>query len=424
MSESQTTRTAPGTEGGTGTGPETDALALIAGEPRESMRRLPGFVQPYLTWVTGVPLRGGKQLIPWSPTKAGLLGIAQIALGIALGAYAIRPLTVLTAPLLVLGWLLTSGGMRRLDVVVVHQTLHRMFTKKEWSNRLVGELITTLFWRSPYDDNRKEHLLHHAYPCSMKDGDTRYLLSTGMRPGMSRSEFRRYLWAALLSPRHHARFFGNRVKSNFVGVTPRYRLAMSLAYLAATAAFLVLTGWWVQWLVLWLVPASVFFQGCTFLYTMTEHRWWLFGNEDRLPRDKRDLLTFGRFCGEAVPEDSVSGPRRAAAWGRWTFRMLVVHSSYRMFVLVGDTVQHDLHHVMPACDWANSPWIRADDQDNRPERYTEVWGSLADHLQAAGQVGGNSAGLPADVEPTPWTESVPVVSGVVRPDGRVKKEQL
>ncbi|MGW1204596.1 fatty acid desaturase [Streptomyces cyaneofuscatus] len=402
----------------------THETVLTGGEPRESMRVLPAFVQPYLTWVTGVPLKGGKQLIPWSPLKAGLLGTAQIAAGIALGAHALHPFTAWSPVLLLLGWLLTGGGMRRLDVVVVHQTLHRMFTKKAWSNRLVGELITTLFWRTPYDENRKEHLAHHAFPCSMKDGDTRYLLSTGMRPGMTRSRFRRYLWGALFSPRHHARFLFNRITSNFIGVKPRYRLAMSLAYLAATVAFITLTGWWQEWLVLWLVPASVFFQACTYLYTMTEHRWWLFGNQERLPRDQRDLLTFGRFCGEAVPADSVTGVRRAGAWAKWTFRMLVVHSSYRMFVLVGDTVQHDLHHVMPACDWANSPWIRADDQDNRPERYTEVWGSLADHLQAAGQVEGDRAGLPEDVTPTPWEKSVPVATGAVTPDGRTVKGRL
>ncbi|MBT2472444.1 fatty acid desaturase [Streptomyces sp. ISL-66] len=373
--------------------------------PRETMRGLPKIVQPYLTWITGVPLQGGKQLIPWSPAKAGLLGLGQMAAGISVGAWALHPFTAWSVPVLILCWLVTSGGMRRLDVVVIHQTLHRMFTKSVRGNRIVGELISTFFWRSPYDDNRKEHLAHHAFPCSLKDGDTHYLLSTGMRPGMTRSEFRKYIWGALFSPSHHSRFFFGRLKSNFIGVQPRYRLVMSVVYLAAVATFIALTGWWMEWLVLWLVPVSVFFQSCTYLYTMTEHRWWLFGNHERLPRDQRDLLTFGRFCGEAVPDDSVTGLRKAAAWTRWTFRMLVVHSSYRMFVLVGDTVQHDLHHVMPACDWANSPWIRADDVGNRPERYTEVWGSLADHLRAAGQVDNVMTGLPEGVVPTEWSES-------------------
>ncbi|MBW1597902.1 fatty acid desaturase [Streptomyces sp. JJ38] len=400
----------------------SDVAELADAEPRESMRFFPGFVQPYLTWITGVPLKGGKQLIPWSPNRAGLLGLFQMAGGITLGAFALHPFTAWSIPLLVLGWLFTSGGMRRLDVVVVHQTLHRMFHKSARVNRVVGEIITTAFWRTPYDKNREEHLAHHAYPCSMKDSDTLYLLGTGMRPGMTRSQFRTYLWKALFSPRHHLLGFYGRVKGNFVGVKPRYRLVMSIVYAAATATFVALTGWWLEWLLLWVFPVSYVFQNCTFLYTMTEHRWWLFGNQERLSRDKRDLLTFGRFCGEPVPDPSLSGVRKLGAWTHWTYRMLLVHSAYRMFVLVGDTVQHDLHHVMPACDWANSPWIRADDQDNRPERYTEVWGSLADHLRAAGQVDGDRTGLPEDTEPTPWEESVPVLTGVVpAPAGSVSK---
>ncbi|GGO93671.1 fatty acid desaturase [Wenjunlia tyrosinilytica] len=366
-------------------------------EPRETMRGLPRFVQPYLTWVTGVPLKGGRQLIPWSPNKAGLLGLAQIAVGIGIGARALHPFTAWSVPVLLLSWLLTSGGMRRLDVVVVHQTLHRMFARTAWANRAVGELITTVLWRTPYDENRKEHLTHHAYPCSTKDIDTTYLMSTGMRPGMTRSEFRRYLWGALLSPRHHGGFFLGRLKSNVAGVRPRYRLVMSLTWLAATAAFVGLTGWWVEYLVLWLVPVSVVFQSCTYLYTMTEHRWWLFGNREKLSRHQRDLLTFGRVCGEAVPGPEATGVRRALAWTRWTYRMLVVHSSYRMFVLVGDTVQHDVHHVKPTCDWANSNYVRSEDIDSGSERYTEVWGSLADHLRAAGQVDDNRVGLPDDL---------------------------
>jgi hypothetical protein len=356
-------------------------------EPRETMRGIPRVLQPYLTWVTGVPLHGDRQLISWSPNKAGVLGIVQIAGGIALGTLVLHPLTpwaVLTLPLC---WLIISGGMRRLDVVVVHQTLHRMFTKSARGNRIIGEVVSTLFWRTPYDENRKEHLLHHAYPCSMKDSDTRYLLSTGMRPGMSRQEFRRYLWTALLSPKHHWGFFSGRVRSNIVGVAPRYRLVMSIGYAAGVIGLLAATGWWVDWLVLWLIPISVVFQGATYLYTMTEHRWWIHDNAEKLNRVERDELTFGRFCGEPVPAPGAGSlAHRAAAWTTWWFRMLVVHSSYRMFVLVGDTVQHDLHHVHPTCDWANSAYVRSEDIAKGSERYTDVWGSLMDHLHEAGSV--------------------------------------
>lgn len=359
-------------------------------QPRETMRGLPRIVQPYLTWVTGAPLEGDRQLITWSPNKAGLLGIVQMVGGISLGAWTLHPFTAWSVPLLLLATLLTTGGLRRLDVVIVHQTLHRMFAKSHLVNRIVGEVITTILWRTPYDENRREHLLHHQYPCSMKDADTRYLLSTGMRPGMSRAEYRKYVWGALFSPRHHWRFSSGRIVSNFIGVKPRYRLVMSLVFLAMTVAFLVLTGFWLEYLVLWVLPLSVFFQGATFLYTHTEHRWWIFSNAEKLTKKERDLLTFGRMCGEPVPGSEVTGIARVPAWAAWWFRMLVVHSSYRMFVLVGDTVQHDLHHIHPNCDWANSAYVRTEDIVGGSDRYSDVWGSMVDHLHAAGMVEGQS----------------------------------
>lgn len=351
------------------------------------MRRLPRIVQYYLTFVTGVPLEGDQPLIKWTPTKALLLGILQVAAGITLGAYALSPFTGWSVPLIFLSWLISAGGFRRLDVVVVHQTLHRMFAKTPRGNRVAGEIITTLLWRMPYDKNREEHLIHHAFPCSMKDSDTRYLLSTGMRPGMSVPEYRRYLWKSLVSPKHHWGFFSSRMKAQYMREAPRYRHVMSAVYAVGLLTFLALTGTWVAWLLLWVVPVSVFFQDATFLYTHTEHRWWLFSNAEKLSRPQRDLLTFGRVVGEPAPDVTGLGvAARTWAWTKWWLRLVFVHTPYRMFVLVGDTVQHDLHHVRPTCDWANSAYERASDLQAGSDRYTEVWGSLVDHLYAAGQV--------------------------------------
>jgi hypothetical protein len=355
--------------------------------PRETMQHLPRFVQGYLTFVTGVPLPGEQPLIHWTPAKAALLGFAQTAAGVALGAFALRPFTLWSLPLLVLSWLTTSGGMRRLDVVIVHQTLHGKVAKTERGNRILGELITTLLWRVPYDLNRKEHLIHHAFPCSMKDVDTRYLISTGMRPGMTRGEYHRYILKSLLSPKAHWSFFSSRIKANFTRHQPRYRLAMSIAYATMTLGFLAATGLWAEWLLLWVVPASFFFQNATFLYTQTEHRWWLFSHAEKLTRQQRDALNFARFCGEPTPDVvGLTPARRAAAWAKWWMRVFFVHTPYRMFVLVGDTVQHDLHHTRPSCDWAASAYERRTDLTGGSRNYSEVWGSLLDHLYAAGQV--------------------------------------
>jgi fatty acid desaturase len=262
------------------------ARAAVVRQPRETMRSQPRMLQPFLTWVTGVPPAGTGPRVRWRPGLAAAAGVVQTALGIAVGAFALSTRQIVMLPLVVLAWPVIAGGMRRLDVVVVHQTLHNMFTATGTGNRVMSEIVTTLMWRPPYDSNRQEHLLHHAYPCSLRDGDTGYLLSTSVRPGMTRREFRRYLVKALVSPRHHWSFFSARVKANFFARPPRYRLAMGLAYLTATLAFLALTGWWLQWVLLWFVPATFFFQNQTLLYTLSEHRWWLFGNAERLTKEE------------------------------------------------------------------------------------------------------------------------------------------
>ena len=356
-------------------------------QPRESMRHLPAALQPLLTWVTGVPLRATAPRWRWTSLQAAFLGMTQIAIGMGLGAYAMDGLRWYSAPLLLLSWLTTSGGMRRLDVIIIHQSLHGMLSRRRWVNQAVGEILSVVLLRSPYDDNRREHLLHHAYPCSLRDGDTRYLADTGMRPGMRRSEFHRYILGALVSARHHGGFLWNRLRGNIGFEQPGYRKVMVLVYWVGLAAGLSWAGRLAWFAVLWLPALTFFFQNATFLYTHTEHRWWVHGHKEKLQRHERDQLTFRRFCGDAVPQTAgTSRIRSAYLWTVWWARVFLVHIPYRLFILVGDTAQHDLHHVRPRCDWANSAHERRCDLDKGSERYSEVWGTLVDHLYAAGGV--------------------------------------
>jgi len=355
-------------------------------QPRETMRGQPRVLQPFLTWVTGVPLAGARSRVRWRPGLAAAAGVLQTGLGVAAGASVLASGRPALWPLVALAWPVIAGGMRRLDVVVVHQTLHNMFTPTSGGNRVACEIITTLLWRAPYAPNRHEHLTHHAYPCSMRDGDTLYLLSTSVRPGMTKREFRRYLTKALVSPHHHWSFFSSRVRANFFARPPAYRLIMALVYLAATLTFLALTGWWLQWALLWFVPATFFFHNQTLLYTLSEHRWWLFGNAERLTKAQRDQLTFGRFCGVPVPARR-GGLGHTLDLSAWWARMVLLYAPYRLCILVGDTVQHDLHHIRPRCDWANSSWERNGElAGDRADRYHEAWGGLLTHVYVGNSV--------------------------------------
>jgi hypothetical protein len=50
-------------------------------------------------------------------------------------------------------------------------------------------------------------------------------------------------------------------------------------------------------------------------------------------------------------------------------------------------VQHDLHHVRPKCDWANSSWIRNGDLGTpEADRYFEAWGGLLTHVYVGNSV--------------------------------------
>lgn len=356
--------------------------------PRETMRSLPRIVQPLLTWVTGVPLAGREPRLRWRPALALFAGVFQTTAGVAIGVAGLTLPWYLAVPLVLISWLTTTGGMRRLELVVVHQALHQMFTESSVGNRIVCEIFSTLLWRPPYDEDRREHLAHHAFPCSLKDGDTVYLRSTGARPDMTKQEFRAYLLKAMVSPRHHWSFFSGRIKSNFFSRPPFYRLAMSLVFLAATIGFLAVTGWWMQWLVLWFVPVTFVFQNYSLIYTLSEHRWWLFDNAERLTKAQRDQLTFGRFIGEPVPiVEGMNVAGRLGAWTGWWLRMTLLYAPYRMCILVGDTVQHDLHHLRPKCDWANSSWVRNDQLATAEAgRYFEAWGGLLTHVYVGNSV--------------------------------------
>jgi fatty acid desaturase len=356
-------------------------------QPRETMRVLPRFLQPFLTWLTGVPLPDEKPILHWTPLLAVMLGLFFIVTGVAIGWMALSMTWWLAAPVLLVSWLLTAGGMRRLDVLIVHQSLHNKVTKSRTGNRIVGETITTLLWRTPYDKNKREHMDHHKYLSTSRDVDAVYLKDTRLRQGMSRKQFNRYVMGTLFSPHHHFSFFYSRMKSNLFSKLPLYRLVMSWGYLAFMVYMLDMTELWLQWMLFWFVPVTFFFQNATYLYTLTEHRWKLDNTEAEPNRERLDELTFGRFCGDPVPHTTGSSILESTGlWLLWWLRVLVLHIPYRLYILVGDTVQHDLHHIRPGCDWANSAHIRRDAVQADSKRYNEVWGTLLDHLHSAASV--------------------------------------
>ncbi|MBL6430450.1 MAG: hypothetical protein HPM95_01300 [Alphaproteobacteria bacterium] len=92
-----------------------------------------------------------------------------------------------------------------------------------------------------------------------------------------------------------------------------------------------------------LLPLTIGFQISNFLYTASKHRWWAFSNQTIRDREKKDFLSFTRVCCCKAPERNTF-----VAWIPWWIRAVSIHMPRKwLFVVVGDTVHHDLHHIAP-----------------------------------------------------------------------------
>ncbi|RQS14482.1 fatty acid desaturase [Burkholderia sp. Bp8998] len=349
--------------------------------PRESMAVLPKVLQPFLTWLTGVPLAGQSPLFLWSSWSLLTCTIVEILTGVLTGIAALHFL-YWGVVLLPVSWLLTVGGTRTLYVVIEHSCTHHIFSRSRSANKLVAELISSLFWTHSYADFKLDHTTHHRATRLSEDPDTRFLNEWGFHAGMPiESVFRRIVRTSF-SPRYHALIFFERVRSSFSGSA--FKLAASLIYACIVACVLSIFHIWIYWIVLWIFPIVVLFQISMLLNILTEHRW----PPERQDRERNLAeVCFGRFCGERVPFTSHAAfHERLRLWTVWWMRVVFIYVPYRVFVLVGDEPQHDLHHRQPMSDWANAKFARFQLVSNAGQDkhgpYTEAWGSLIDHIKA------------------------------------------
>lgn len=347
--------------------------------PREGLaQQMPAAAQPFITWLSGIPAAREVQRFRMTPLRVMGIGVLSILAGFGMILCAVT----LPLPWAILGYLpgffCVAGGMRRLDVLIIHQSLHARVLGSPRANRILGEVLTTLLLRVPYRENQREHLAHHRSPCSEDDGDVAFLRDAGVSVAAHPVQLYVRILVTCLSPRFHFGFAGSRLMANFLRARPLYRLVMSWAYGAALAAPALWYGaGYLQSLVLlWLLPLTIGFQISNFLYTATKHRWWLFSNRNIREQDKRDLLSYARVCCDPMP----AAPTPLALLGWWA-RAVLVHAPTRLFIVVGDTVHHDLHHVAPTCDWPNAAAERPIYAARTPERFTEVWGGLPAHLR-------------------------------------------
>jgi fatty acid desaturase len=351
---------------------------------RESMRNLPGFFQPFLTWLSGKPLHGEN---PWKLTPMDHLMscFASLLAGVALGIVAAHYSgfwLLLLAP----SWLLTIHAVRKLRGVISHQCSHANFLPSQKVNDFIGEAVSVLFMTQNYEVYKREHVsAHHSIKHMTPDDPTvAFLLRmVGARAGMPREVLWKKMVQTMFSPLFHLKFVRNRFISNFVDASVPHRIATLFLWLGLLA-IPMLTGTWREFLLAWVLPLTIPLHMVECLRLSGKH---VFPARNLGKRGRNELagFTHGIFFGDPVPDPWLPLHRKAGAWTAWWLRLAFYHLPSRMLVVVGDAPCHDYHHRYPkAKNWSNYMFERYQEELNpRPgwPAYTEVWG-LYDAIDA------------------------------------------
>lgn len=364
---------------GSGVGPTaSSSTSRRQVDVRDTMRRLPSFLQLLLTFMTGKPYAGQPPL-RLVPTLHLVAALASLVLGLGASGVALS-VSGWWLLLLVPGWAMTLHGMRNLRMMIYHQCAHQNMWCVRRADELLGRLIAGLLMVQSFERYRAEHTHeHHAsHHMSLRDPTVQALLvSLELRVAMTRRQMWRRLLGKLWSPAFHLRFGAARVRSYFHGATPTTKAVTTASYVAAAVVVSMRDGWLFV-LVGWLLPLTLFFQVSTALRLCVKHTFPAPEVTERRGKEYFASLTTAVFMGEPVPDRDLSPPHRTVAWARWWLRMLCVHFPSRYLVVTGDSVCHDYHHRHPLSrDWANYIFARQHDVDSGHRGwppYREVWG--------------------------------------------------
>jgi fatty acid desaturase len=349
-------------------------------DPRSEMhRRLPGFIQPFLTWLTARPAPG-ETAKAHSAHYHVITAFATLIAGVALSlaAFELGSVWLIALPFLMI---VSASGMGKLQAVVFHHCAHGTVFRERSTNRRVGETISILLLMKHFDVYQHEHMLHHS-PNKLlthEDEFTQFVMNlAGLRPGLPKAVLWRRVLISFVSPFFHLRFLLARISSCLLSHSTVHNL---IGWTTWGGLFygVWLTEAWIELVVVWLFPVVVLLQVGTALRTLCEHR---FPEPDVIEARGKTfvcLATAGVFPGAPVPQRLATTPDGLAAWAGWWTAMLTIHLFARVFVLVGDAPCHDFHHRRPASRrWTDYIHARQNDADNGcptyPLGYIETWG--------------------------------------------------
>jgi len=346
-----------------------------AGSPRDTMRRLPAWLQPLITEITG-KAADEPQPFRWNWWQRLILAVAVLFAGTFASVVAVNWAGWYWI-LLPTGWLLTTSALRAFQTTFLHHASHQNLSGVGWIDSAIGDILSTVAWINPFQEYGAGHRHHHSKLALWEDVDLRFIvLLMRFKTGLTRRDYWLQLIRLILSPAFHLTFLWTRTTANLVHATPPRRL-FSLAFAIAVFTPTIAYGLWTELVLVWLIPATLLYQISGVLQVLTEHSWVREPALVGQPKDQFARLTVGRFLGAPLPTCGLRKRSDVFKWLYW-FANMAGAVAVRLFVLPGDLPSHDLHHSQSKSDWANAPYARraavAKSIGSKKKMIREVWG--------------------------------------------------
>jgi hypothetical protein len=317
---------------------------------RSLEERLPRFVQPVITRLTGLPA-SYETSKPQSERVAVGLAFAAFFIGSALGI-AFVAIGGGALALLPIAWTVTIGAARHLQLSVYHHCAHGNVIS-ERASLWIGRVIATMLLIDRFDEYAPKHRKWHHGRHSVStiiDPTVAFLLDVlHIVPGAPvRENMRRFL-LGLVSPRVHAVMLMARLASQFgKGASWANRL-VSASYLVLLLGLVLALAGMNALLIGVLLPLTVGYQAAQIARFIVEHHWSAEQpTAGRRTPAQHDELTVAVRCMVPLPERCTAmslvrwfGGVACNAWIRWT-------------VLPGDSgPAHHWHHSQARGPWAD-----------------------------------------------------------------------
>lgn len=328
--------------------------------------RLPDLLQHYITWLSGAPYENQRPLYISNSILELLKTLFVLLLGISLcGASVIYEYS---------GWLMTyaigtiliTSAARNSVTTLAHHSSHlRVFVSKR-ANILLTEFITTIFISPSYTQYVISHNKgHHIFStfATTRDDDATYIKNLKLTKSRTRIElWERLIWL-FISPVFHLRSIKDRISLNLFH-TSGIRQVASFSWIF-TLIYLSFTGWAVEISLIYFIPVLILFNICHLLQVLSEHLWFIGGEQGK---ERNDKACWGRFLLPILPNKDAG----LDEWLFWTTKIALANI-VRITVLPGDLQQHDYHHKAgPRSDWTNSRYKRYE-ANIEEESYQHFW---------------------------------------------------